>query len=211
MADALELGPWLGVVSSPRSRPAPGQVPLDDIRIDLVGRLLVEAHQPRPDWMAAWQLAVERTTARTQEFVVDRAARAAQSSLAPERIARQAVPSAEDLGILRTRAESAGIPLEVAARAADQRPDIGHAFSRIGGAVEESWLDLERVVAGFAREWAGRAGWVSRWRRPATSLWVASGLVVVAALVAGLVLGGYLPAPAWLAPIVAWWWSLPWP
>lgn len=211
MANTPELGPWLGVVSSPRPRPAPGQVPLDDIRIALVDRLLAEAHQARPDWMAAWQVAVDRATARTLEIVTERANRAAEGSRAPERVVRLALPGEEDMGILRTRIESAGIPLEMVVKAAGEKPDPLHSVSRIGGAVEESWLDLERVVAGFGGEWAGRSAGVARWRRPTRAVWAASGVAVVAAVVTGLVIGGYLPAPGWFAPVVAWWWSLPWP
>ena len=65
--------------------------------------------------------------------------------------------------------------------------------------LEAAWLSLEAGVADEQRRWAGEVEAVARWRPP---LWpvLALGVPLAAALMwLGLVLGGYLPAPAWLA------------
>jgi len=211
MSPEPELGPWLGVVASARPRPAPGLVPLDDIRLALVSRLLEEAHRPGPDWLAAWHEAVRASTARTTEVLARRAADAAAASRAPERVAREARPGEEDLQILAARIESAGIPLEEVVSSLPTGGDPGRHFSRIGGALEDSWLALERVVGLAAGEWSRRAATVQAWRRPTAPLWIVSGSLLLLAGLVGLVLGGHLPAPAWFAPVVDWWWGLPWP
>ncbi len=211
MSPDPELGPWLGVLASPRPRPAPGLVPLDDIRMALVSRLLEEAHRPSPDWLAAWLDAARAATARTTDILVQRAADAATASRAPERVAREAKPGEEDLRILAARIESAGIPLEEVLNSLPSGGESGRHFSRIGGALEESWLELERVVGSTAAEWARLAAAVEAWRRPTAPLWIASSAVLLLAALVGLVLGGHLPGPAWFAPVIDWWWSLPWP
>jgi hypothetical protein len=211
MAPDPELGPWLGVVASPRPRPAPGLVPLDEIRLVLVSRLLEEAHRASPDWLAAWHNAVAAATARTTEVLGRRALDAATASRAPERVAREARPGDGDLRILAARIESAGIPLEQVVSSLPPGDEPGRHFSRIGGAVEDSWLELERVVGSTASEWARLAAAVEAWRRPTGRLWLASGGLLLLAALVGLVLGGHLPGPAWFGPVVDWWWSLPWP
>lgn len=211
MSPDPELGPWLGVLASPRPRPAPGLVPLDDIRLALVSRLLEEAHRGSPDWLAPWRDAVGAATGRTTEVLVRRAADAAAASRAPERVAREATPGEGDLRILAARIESAGIPLEEVVNALPAGGEPGRHFSRIGGALEDSWLELERVVGATASEWSRRAAAVEAWRRPTGRLWLASGALLLLAALVGLVLGGHLPGPAWFAPVIDWWWSLPWP
>src|SRR5207237_933849 len=65
--------------------------------------------------------------------------------------------------------------------------------------LEAAWLALETGVAEERRRWAVETDAIARWR---PSLWpVIVGLTPLAAglIWLGLVLGGYLPAPAWLA------------
>jgi len=65
--------------------------------------------------------------------------------------------------------------------------------------LEAAWLSLESGVAEEQRRWAAEVEAMARWRPP---LWpvLALGLPFAAALLwLGLVVGGYLPAPAWLA------------
>ena len=52
---------------------------------------------------------------------------------------------------------------------------------------------------------------LSAWRRPLRPVLVVGGGVVMLTLIVAAWLGGWLPAPAWFAPIGAWVWSLPWP
>lgn len=205
-----EFGPWLGVVAAPRPRPTPGQLDLDPVRQALVQRLLEQAHTPDPDWLAAWHPVTDTVLELLSGDLHARATAAGQASLAPDKVVRSAQLDEEDRRILRARLASAAIPLEqvVAARAGSLGP---RGFPAVGGAVEESWLTLEATVAAVAGEWAPRVAAVARWRRPLRRLWWATAIAVAAATVLGLLLGGYLPAPRWLEPLVTWWWSVPWP
>lgn len=208
MISREEIGPWLGVVASPRPRPAPGGVVLDAVRLALVDRLLRGGAGGAAAWLAAWEEAVGQaggaTVAAINQAVTDAAAR----SLAPERVVRSAQPDADDVRMIHARLESTGIPLEAAAALGDGAPVP---LSRLGGALEEGWLELERMVAAIVQEWQPRARLVGAWRRPQAPLWVGSAALVLLALVLGLMLGGYLPSPGWFEPFTNWWWSLPWP
>src|SRR5216683_7498482 len=65
--------------------------------------------------------------------------------------------------------------------------------------LEAAWLALETQVADEQRRWADEIDAVTRWRPslwPLLALWAP---LAVALVWLGLVLGGYLPAPAWLA------------
>lgn len=201
--DGQEVGPWLGVMASPRPRPAPGGIVLDDLRLALVDRILLEAGEG-PAWLAAWQEANTAAVSRTLSVMGEMVAAAGRRSRAPERVVARARPDPDDRRMIQARLDSAGIPLEEAVAATPSLP-------RLGGALEESWLELERQVARVMEEWRPRARALEAWRRPVAPLWVATAALAGLALVLGLMVGGYLPAPAWLQPFTSWWWSLPWP
>ncbi|MFN2326008.1 MAG: hypothetical protein ABR551_09000 [Gemmatimonadales bacterium] len=203
-----EIGPWLGVVSSPRPRPAPGGVPLDGVRLALVDRLLREGGRGVVAWLAAWEDAVGQAVDATVKAIHQAATEAAARSLAPERVMRSAQPDPDDVRMIQARLGSTGIPLEALA-ARGEGVDVP--LSRLGGALEEAWLELERMVAATVQEWLPRARLVAAWRRPQAPLWIGTAALLSLAIVTGLMLGGYLPSPGWFKPFTNWWWSLPWP
>ncbi len=208
MSAREEIGPWLGVVSSPRTRPAPGGVPLDAVRLALVDRLLREGGRGAAAWLAAWEEAAGQAVSVTVAAINQAATEAAARSLAPERVVRAARPDPDDVRVIRARLGSAGIPLETAAATGDGA-DVP--LSRLGGALEEGWLELERMVTAIMQEWLPRARLVAAWRRPQAPLWIGTATLLLFAIVTGLMLGGYLPSPRWFKPFTNWWWSLPWP
>ncbi len=203
-----EIGPWLGVVASPRPRPAPGGVALDAVRLALVDRLLRGGAGGAAPWLAAWEEAVGQAVGLTVTTINQFATDAATRSLAPERVVRAAQPDPGDVRMIEARLASTGIPLETAAAHGDgaQLP-----LSRLGGALEEAWLELERTVTAIVQEWQPRARLVAAWRRPQAPLWIGTAALVLLAIVTGAMLGGYLPSPGWFRPFTNWWWSLPWP
>ncbi len=203
-----EIGPWLGVVASPRPRPAPAGVALDAVRLALVDRLLREGDGGAAAWLTAWEVAVGQAVELTVTAINQLATDAAARSLAPERVVRSAQPDPDDVQMIQARLESTGIPLETAAAFGDRVPPP---LSRLGGALEEGWLELERMVAAIVQEWQPRARRVGAWRRPQAPLWVGTATLLLFAIVTGLMLGGYLPSPGWFGPFTNWWWSLPWP
>src|SRR5439155_955285 len=102
--------------------------------------------------------------------------------LVPRRVAEPWVPIDDIREALATRV----LELGGEARAAAER-------------LEAAWLGLEAVVAEEERRWSPELESLERWRPslwPLLILWTP----VAAALVwLGLALGGYVPAPAWLA------------
>jgi hypothetical protein len=82
---------------------------------------------------------------------------------------------------------------------------------RRGAALERSWDGAVRVASGDVARWRSIGAQVEAWRRPMRIFWVAMAFAVIALAVLAAWLGGQLPAPAWFAPVAAWWWSLPWP
>jgi hypothetical protein len=86
--------------------------------------------------------------------------------------------------------------------------DWNEQLRRVCGELEAAW---ERLVATALQELAGwnrRALEIRVWRRPWMPLLVAGGVLLAFAVWLGLVLGGYLPTPAWLRPLAEWVWGL---
>jgi hypothetical protein len=65
--------------------------------------------------------------------------------------------------------------------------------------LEAAWLALEAEVEEERARWNPEIEAIAKWRPslwPVIALWLPLGVVLVWL---GLILGGYLPAPAWLA------------
>jgi len=207
----LELGPWLGVVSGVRARATVGGLDLDPIRRALVNRLLEHARRPQPDWLGAWTPVTAEASHAVLERLAGLGAQAALESRAPKRLTRLATPDDDDIRLVNGRIESTGIPLEEAVAALDPVAPVSAQLPAIGTAVEEAWLDLERVVGEILAEWTPRVEVVRGWRRPTPPLWAVTAVAGLLAVGCGGMIGGYLPAPDWFEPVIAWWWALPWP
>ena len=65
--------------------------------------------------------------------------------------------------------------------------------------LEAAWLALETQVEDERREWAAEIDAVAHWRPPLWPLIALWTPVAVLLVWLGFVLGGYLPAPSWLA------------
>src|SRR5438046_10361786 len=103
------------------------------------------------------------------------------------------VAALDALDAVRTRVREASV-LDKAAHAEWQE-----ALRTAARRLEAAWLALETQVADEHRRWADEIDAVARWRPslwPLVALWTPLGVALVWL---GLVLGGYLPAPAWLA------------
>jgi len=88
---------------------------------------------------------------------------------------------------------------EAAGDARDAIDRWQRSVTRAARKLEAAWIELERRAYRELDEWAHIAARVAQWRRP---LWpvLAAGIVGVAvAIWLGLVFGGYVPPPAWLA------------
>lgn len=208
-----ELGEYLGRLTAQPAAPSPIGVLLDPVRVQLLTTLFERNDAARRSgntlspaaWLEVWGSATHAATALVLAEVERRLREAAQISRYPGRRIPALLPTPEDREVLAARFSAAGTGLELAAESG------GDSMRRHAGELERAW---DRLVATAGRElgaWESRAGEVRSWRRPWRSLVISATVAAVLALWAGLVLGGYLPVPAFLRPVLDWYWSLPWP
>jgi hypothetical protein len=221
-----ELAPSLGRLIVPRPAAHPW-VPLDDVRATLATDVMMLAGAARRAddagaaaaalapawWQAAWERAVRRAAERVAAAIDGAIAHAAWRVRMPARQRRRHALTAAEQRAVAVRFALCGEPLGVAlpalaaageryaaapddpAAAADWRDAVRLCARRL----EASWLALEAAAEDERGRWRPEIEDVGAWRPP---LWpVVLGWVPVAAVLLwlGLVLGGYLPAPAWLA------------
>lgn len=168
----------------------------------------------RRTWLAAWEQAVRRTAERTAEALDGAIGRHAESVRMPRRAGRARLLSGAERRAVAARLSS-GAERFVAALDAldacaervrqasvldkDAHAEWQEALRTAARRLEAAWLALEEELRNEEQRWAPEIASVASWRPsvwPVVVLWAP-----VAALLVwlGLVLGGYLPAPAWLA------------
>jgi hypothetical protein len=168
----------------------------------------------RRAWLAAWERAARRAGERVSTALDSEITRAARRARMSRPQVRRTLLATSERRAIGARIAAGGESLvgaldalDSAASAARQASVLDHAAhaewqEAIGTAarrLEAAWLALEGEVAAERRRWAPEIETVGRWRPPlwpAVLIWAP---VAVAALWLGLVLGGYLPAPEWLA------------
>ena len=168
----------------------------------------------RRAWAAAWDHAVRRAASRVADALDAQLTRTAhQVRLPPRRLRRLLLSNAEKRAIAARLGTGGGTfvaaldELEAAAaRAAqasvlekDAHAEWQDALRTVARRLEAAWLALEAEVQQERARWQPEIEQLATWRRP---LWpVIAGWLPLAVLLVwlGLVLGGYLPAPAWLA------------
>jgi hypothetical protein len=221
-----ELAPSLGRIIVPRRLLDPW-VPLDDIREELAtrvlelggeGRVVARARTlevtGRRAWAAAWDHAVRRAAARVADALDAEIARTAQQVRLPRRrLRRHLLTNAEKRAIV-ARLGTGGGPFvaaldeleAAAARAADAsvlEKDTHAAWQdalrTVARRLEAAWLALEAEVEAERERWTPEIDALSAWRPTLWPIFVV--WIPLAALLVwlGLILGGYVPAPAWLA------------
>jgi hypothetical protein len=168
----------------------------------------------RAAWMEAWDEAV----AGAAELVVERVtARLEAEALAvgmPQRIRIELVEDASRQGAMAARFGTAGVELipaldQLEERAASalgatspERGEVGawqDALTLAARRLEAAWLELEKGVAAEVFRWDRVGEGVSRWRRPLWPVAAAGAAALAVAVWLGLVFGGYVDAPGWLA------------
>lgn len=221
-----ELAPSLGRLIVPR-RLAEPWIPLDDIREQLVTRLFGCAGKARgfaqaedrdhafvavgrESWIAVWEQAVQGTAERLADAVDQEVVRAAKSVRMPWRRWHRLRLSGSERRAVAARLASGGSRfvealdlVETTAEAARQHPPAEAAWQEAlltaARRLEAAWLSLEEQVAAERTRWEPELSAIRAWRPalwPVFVLWIP----IWAALIwLGLVLGGFLAAPAWLA------------
>jgi hypothetical protein len=176
-----------------------------DAVLDAVGRRA---------WLAAWEAAARRAGERVSAVLDAEIAQAAHRVRMPRALRRRRRLAGSEKRAIGARLAAGGETfvaaldaLEAVAarvRGASVLDKAAHAewqeaLRTAARRLEAAWLALETAVAEERRRWEQEIEAIERWR---PSLWPL--LVVWAPFAAmllwlGLVLGGYLPAPAWLA------------
>ncbi|HWC75349.1 MAG TPA: hypothetical protein VG454_15550 [Gemmatimonadales bacterium] len=222
-----ELAPSLGRIIVPRRQQAPW-VPLDDIREELATRVLelggegraTEARATvlettgRRAWAAAWDHAVRKAASRVAEALDAEITRTAHSVRLPRRrLRRYLLTSAEKRAIVARLGTGGGAfvaALDALDAAASRVSDASvldkdahaawqDALRTVARRLEAAWLALEDEVEEERRRWIPEIETLAAWRPrlwPIFVIWIP---VATALIWLGLILGGYVPAPAWLA------------
>jgi hypothetical protein len=168
----------------------------------------------RRAWLAAWEAAVRRAGERVTAELDGEIERAARRVRMPRGPRRSLLLAASEKRAIAARLAAGGETLVAALDALDAvgarvreasvldkgaHAEWQEALRTAARRLEAAWLALETQVADEERRWAGEIDVVTRWRPslwPLVVLWTP---LSVALVWLGLVLGGYLPAPAWLA------------
>ena len=168
----------------------------------------------RRAWAAAWDQAVRRVGTRVADSLDAEITRTARQVRMPRRrLRRHVLSSAEKRAIVARLGTGGGAfvaaldDLEAAATHVadasvlekDAHAAWQEALRTVARRLEAAWLALEAEVEEERVRWSPEVAAIAKWRPalwPAIVLWVP----LAAALVwLGLILGGYLPAPEWLA------------
>ena len=221
-----ELGPALGRLVHPGAAGGIDAL-LAPVRMALVTRVLAAAGEAREAlaagdeaaarqalgarvWAALWDKAAEEAAALLIRRLDERITAAAVAARMPAwRAERHRVTEAEHRPIHARLGSGAGALLRAAGEidhAAGPRwaPQVLATARR----VESAWLALTAAAEKELSEWEPDIQSVASWRRARWPLWTFTAVLLAAALWAGLVLGGYLPVPAALAPVAERLWGL---
>ncbi len=220
-----ELGPALGRLVHPAA-PGGTDALLAAVRLSLVTRLLAAAGEARAAlaagddaaaraalapavWAACWDSAAEEAAAVLIGKLEGRITSAAVAARMPAwRVERHRVTEAEHRAIHARLGSGAGALLRAAA-------ELEHATGARWGQqvlatarrLESAWAALTAAAERELEEWAPDIASVASWRRARWPLWTLTGVVFAIACWAGLLLGGYLPVPALLRPVVEMLWG----
>ncbi len=228
-----ELGPSLGRLGEPPAEGGEGPLGarLDDIRLRLVtgvfelagtGRSLAASGDSgaamgslsRGALLGLWEKAVAAAAERIASTVNGRLRAAGEESRYPARRLAELLLTPDDTRAIGARLGSGGAGFVAALDALEQvgRPAAEprawrDALTAAARRLEAAWLGLEERAEAEQRHWKVEVDRVHAWRRPTWPLWLVTLLALAAASWLGLVLGGYIPAPAPLRGFAEWWWA----
>lgn len=224
-----ELGPALGRLTLPPEAPAAAGLLswLAPVRLGLATALFERAGRARRaltrgdargaaealgagGWEAEWEEAASSAARVLRERIDAALERAgAESGFPPRRLRRLVVTDEESEGIaLRLRA--AGAPLRVAGQALDRARTAGgwpDELIAAGRALESAWLGLEEAAHSEEEAWRPEVHRIAGWHPARWPRWLAAAAIVGFAAYVGLLLGGFAPVPAPLAPAAHYWWT----
>lgn len=170
----------------------------------------------RRTWLTLWEEAVGAVADRLTARVNARLDAEAWAVRMPRRRRRRLALDPSERRAMAVRLGAAGAPLVPALDALDAAATNlraatalePEAFERWHAALrtaaqqlESAWLALEDAVEAEVAGWDRVAERVAEWRKPLWPVVILGAILVAVAAWLGLVLGGYLPAPAWLTRV----------
>lgn len=175
----------------------------------------------RAAWDEAWQEAVQAAATRLASSAGARLMAAAREVRLPSSRTRNLPLDVDEVRALGARLTAGAGPFHAALVQLDRaaqpvrggKPSAAavlawqEALGTAARRLELAWLALEEAAAA---EWCAAEAEVAdllRWRRPAWPLWLFAVLLFGGAFYAGLVVGGYVPVPAFLRDAVEALWS----
>jgi len=176
----------------------------------------------RDAWLAAWEETVSAIGQTLLARAADRLAAEAAASRVPRRRRRGLVPGDGERRAVAARLGASGAKLvptldrldALSPGACEATPAERQvleawqdALKTSARRLEEAWLALEEAVDREALHWDRVVAAVAAWRRPMWPVLVATLLAVALAAWLGLVLGGFLSAPAWFVSVLQ---RVPW-
>jgi hypothetical protein len=168
----------------------------------------------RSAWLAAWEQTARRVAERVATALDAEIERAARRVRMPRRRWKRRLLSAAERRAIAARLTTGGSTFvdaldeleraEARAREASVLDKAAHAdwqdaLRAAARRLEAAWLALEDEVRAERERWAPEIAQIGVWRAPLVPV-LALGIPLAVLLVwLGLLLGGYLPAPSWLA------------
>ena len=168
----------------------------------------------RRAWAAAWDHAVRRAAGRVAEALDAGLKHTARQVRLPHRRLRRYLLTSAEKRAIAARLGTGGATFvaaldaldEAAARAAgasvlekDAHAAWQEALRTVARRLETAWLALETEVEEERLRWMSESEALAAWRPALWPIFVVWVPLAVLLVWLGLVLGGYVPAPAWLA------------
>lgn len=178
----------------------------------------------RHGWQAAWEQAVNSAADRVATRIEQRFTSAARESRLPGRKLKKVLLSDDERRGIAVRLGSGGGALvealdrmealmRRAVRGAQDSGDAGElwkqALTGVARRLESAWQALEDAARAEEAAWKEDVDQVRNWKRPRIPLWLITIAIAAALMWAGLVLGGFLPAPDWFRPVADRVWGVP--
>jgi hypothetical protein len=171
----------------------------------------------RRAWLHAWDQAVRRVAQRVSDRVDAEITAAARRVRMPRSQWRRRLLAQGERRAVVARLAAGGGPFVAATDALAAAGEALHSASVLdkephgrwqdalraaARRLEAAWLALEAGVDEERRRWTPEIDDIARWRPrlfPVVAVWLP---VAAALILLGLILGGYLPAPSWLARLL---------
>ena len=173
-------------------------------------------------WINLWERAVASAGRRIADVVNVRLRDAALESHLPRKGLEEFLLKDQDVRAIGSRLGSGGAGFIAALDALEQTVPVAaspgvrgrlgveewqRALAAAARRLESAWLALMESAKREQQRWRSEIERVRVWQRPRKVLWLVTAILLLVMTYFGLILGGYLPVPAFLRGVVDFWWS----